>query len=326
MTDMMLNPWTGRPYAQQLDPGLVLLQERQKAGLPKVDRYALPFSESRALLEEERQRTHANRIPMHRISEEQLVANGRVLRLRWYHPGEGESSPPPIIYLHGGGWCVGSNVTHDTVLRHLARATQAPVCGVEYSLAPEHPFPAALDDVRAAVNHVLRQPILLRGKGQVILAGDSAGANLALVDAMRRVSAGEVAEIHSLLLFYGVYGPCRDGGSYAAYGDGRFGLSKQAQQRYLDAYLPTAPQHHWQIFPLQGDLSGLPPTYLLAAELDPLFDDSVDLYRALLAHGVISQLSIATALPHGFLNQANDLPAAAMAIDESAAFVREMMA
>lgn len=318
-----LNAWTGQPYAQRLDPELARLLEHQSAGIAKADRYAVPFPESRRLLEEERKRTHVNRVSMYRVEDGQTTAHGRLVRLRWYHASQESFRRTPIVYLHGGGWCVGSNVTHDTVLRHLARAAQAPICGVEYSLAPEHPFPAAFEDVSAAVDFVREQGTRVgaRANDQIILAGDSAGANLALAEAMRRRDEGRVSDIAALLLYYGSYAPSREEGSFAAYGDGRFGLSKQAQERYFEAYLQTASRSDWRAFPLLGELRGLPPTYVLAAELDPLYDDSIDLYRALLASQVPSRLSIASAMPHGFLNQANDLPAAAREIDRSIAYL-----
>lgn len=318
MSAPALNAWTGQPYAQQVDPELARLLERQSAGVAKADRYAVPFPQARRLLEEERKRTHANCVPMYRLEDGQITAHGRLVRLRWYHASQESFQRTPIVYLHGGGWCVGSNVTHDTVLRHLARAAQAPVCGVEYSLAPEHPFPAAFEDVSAAVDFVREQ-----ANDQVILAGDSAGANLALAEAMRRRDEGRISDIAALLLYYGSYAPCRDEGSFAAYGDGRFGLSRQAQERYFEAYLQTASWSDWRAFPLLGELCGLPSTYVLAAELDPLYDDSIELYRALLASQVASRLSIANAMPHGFLNQANDLPAAAREIDRSVAYLEE---
>lgn len=328
MSDPALNIWTGQPYAQRLDPELARLLERQSAGVAKADRYAVPFPESRRLLEEERKRTHVNCIPMHRVEDAQITVHGRQVRLRWYHASPESLGRTPIVYLHGGGWCVGSNVTHDTVLRHLARAAQAPVCGVEYSLAPEHPFPAAFEDVGAAVDFVRGQPARpgVQANDQVILAGDSAGANLALVEAMRRRDEGRISDIAALLLYYGSYAPCRDEGSFAVYGDGRFGLSRRAQERYFEAYLQTASRRDWRAFPILGELRGLPPTYVLAAELDPLYDDSIDLYRALLASQVASRLSIASAMPHGFLNQANDLPAAAREIDLSVAYLEEAAA
>ncbi len=256
---------------------------------------------------------------MYRIEDEHITVHERLVRLRWYYASQESVQRTPIAYLHGGGWCVGSNVTHDTVLRHLARAAQVPVCGVEYSLAPEHPFPAAFEDVGAAVDFILQQRTRtdIQANAQVILAGDSAGANLALVEAMRRRDEDRISDVLALLLYYGSYAPCRNGGSFDAYGDGRFGLSKQAQERYFDAYLQKAPLGDWRAFPLMGRLHGLPYTYVLAAELDPLYDDSIDLHRALLESGVPSKLSIASAMPHGFLNQANDLPVAANEIKQS---------
>ncbi|WP_028601054.1 alpha/beta hydrolase [Ottowia thiooxydans] len=316
-----VNPWTGQPYAQRLDPALARLLEQQAEGVAKVDRYAVPFPESRKLLEEARIRTHANRVSMHRVVNEDLLTNGRLVKLRWYYPSADHAQCTPIVYLHGGGWCVGSNLTHDTVLRHLAYAAQAPVCGVEYSLAPEYPFPAALEDVRAVIDFLCGPSSKLKEGGELILAGDSAGANLALVEAMRRRDEDATSDISALILYYGCYGPHREGGSFEAYGDGRFGLSNQAQARYLEAYMPTSSGSDWRIFPLEGELRGLPPTYVLAAELDPLYDDSIDLYRVLKDCGVPAELAVAHALPHGFLNQANDLPAAARAIEQSVAYV-----
>ncbi|WP_354442703.1 alpha/beta hydrolase [Ottowia thiooxydans] len=307
-----------------MDTELTRLLEKQAEGVAKVDRYALPFPESRSLLEEARKRTHENRLPMHSVVDEDMFAHGRQIKLRWYYPSAGSAECTPVVYLHGGGWCVGSNVTHDTVLRHLARAAQAPVCGVEYSLAPEHPFPAALEDVRAVIDLLYRRWRSLGMRGGLILAGDSAGANLALVEAMRRRDEGVVSELSALILYYGCYGPSRDGGSFQAYGDGRFGLSNQVQARYLEAYMPTSSSEDWRVFPIAGELGGLPPTYVLAAELDPLFDDSIELYHALKERGVPAELAVAHALPHGFLNQANDLPAAARAIEQSIAYVNAL--
>lgn len=326
MLKLVLNPWTGEPYSQRLDPELSALLAVQKKGTTSVDRYALPFPESRLALELERQRTRGSCIPMHRVEDEEFKANGRIVRLRWLRATPEESSSPTVVYLHGGGWCVGSNTTHDTVLRHLARATRGTVCGVEYSLAPEHPFPAAIEDTKSAVDYIHQRAGVAQDRSQLVLAGDSAGANLALVEAMRRRDEGLVGDLASLLLYYGCFGPVREGGSFSAYGDGRFGLSRQAQVRYLDAYLQSTERSDWRAFPLLGDLRGLPPTYVLAAELDPLFDDSVDLHRALVKNHVESQLSIAKGMPHGFLNQANQLQAASRAIEMSAEFLGKVIA
>ena len=305
-----------RIYPQQLDPQLAQLLAVQREGAPQVDRYAVPFSQSRQLLINERQRTRGQPLPTHSVRDESIVVNGRHVGLRWFHATAESYSQTPLVYLHGGGWCVGSNETHDTVLRHLAHATQRPVCGVDYSLAPEHPFPAALQDVEAVLDQ------LLMHSQQIVLAGDSAGATLALTEAMRRRDTGEAQQIAALVLFYGAFAPIRASGSYAAYGDGRFGLSVQAQTRYLDAYLPSCIGDDPRAFPLLGELSALPPSHLLAAELDPLFDDSVDLYAALKKAGSPTQMHVAPAMPHGYLNHANQLPQAEQALRDAGDFIR----
>ena len=301
-------------YPRELDPQLAQLLEAQRAARGPVDRYALPFPEARLQLLQERRLGQTGHPAMQAIEESVLQVAGRQVGLRWYRAAPASADAVPLVYLHGGGWCVGSNDTHDTVLRHLAAASGMPVCGVDYSLAPEHPFPAALEDLRAVVDELLaRHP-------RLVLAGDSAGANLVLAEAMRRRDAGEGEGIAALLLFYGVYAPPGEGGSCAAYGNGEFGLSIAAQRRYLDAYLRGAERKDPRVFPLLGRLDGLPPAYLLAAELDLLLDDSVRLHHAMAAAGSRSVLRVCRGMNHGFLNHANGLPAAAAALREAGAF------
>lgn len=307
-------------YARMLDPQLARVLAAPPG--PAVDRYALPFPEARAQLLQERRRAQTGQPAMHAIDDERLSVHGRLVGLRWYRADPECARRPPIVYLHGGGWCVGANDTHDTLLRHLAAASGLPVCGVDYSLAPEHPFPAALEEVEAVVDTVLqRWPAALR---RIVLAGDSAGANLALAEAMRRRDAGSRAAdgIGAMLLFYGVFGPLRDGGSCEAYGQGGFGLTCAAQQRYLTAYLGPHTVPDARVFPLQGALGGLPPTFLLAAELDLLLDDSVRMQHAMAAAGTPSVLRVCGGMTHGFLNHANAVPAAAQALREAGSFAR----
>lgn len=308
--------WIARGYATTWDAQLADLLARQRANGGRVDRYALPFAQAREQLLKERRSTAGLQPPMHAIEEAELHVAGRRVGLRWYRAGPTAPQAVPLVYLHGGGWCVGSNDTHETVLRHLARACGAPVCGVDYSLAPEHPFPAALEDLRAVLD------MLLASHQRVVLAGDSAGANLALVEAMRRRDEGRARDIAALLLFYGVYAPMTEGGSCAAYGGGEFGLSAAAQRRYLDAYLPEPTEDDPRVFPLLGELGGLPPAFVLAAELDLLFDDSAHLHHGLRGAGGDSALRVCRGMSHGFLNHANELAAAAQALREAADFAR----
>lgn len=303
-------------YPREIDPDLArvlakLAADRAAGQVP--DRYRVPFTEARRLLVQERMAHHEALPAMAGLREETLLSEGRTVDLRWYLPF-GQESGPPIVYLHGGGWCVGSNDTHDTVLRQLAESSKRAVCGVDYSLAPEHPFPAALSDVRAVVDHVLHHAREAEA-GSIVLAGDSAGANLALAEAMRRRDEGKesIRAIGKLLLFYGVYAPTRPAGSAAAYGSGEFGLTRQAQQRYFEAYA-AGHEADPRVFPLLGDVSGLSPAWLLAAGLDMLLDDSVHLHHTLQAVGSESTLQVARGATHGYLNHAQAYRPAAQAL------------
>jgi acetyl esterase len=309
-------------YPRAFDPRMAEILAQQRAAAAPVDRYALPFEQARELLLQERRKSQTGLPRMQAIDEAELQVAWRRVGLRWYRPPDAARDRAPIVYLHGGGWCVGSSETHDTLLRQLAAGAGMPVCSVDYSLAPEHPFPAALEDVAEVVDAVVAQ------HGPVVLAGDSAGANLALVEAMRRRDARPAAGgVAGLLLFYGVYGPLREGGSFDAYGGGEFGLSCAAQRRYLDAYLAQAPNPlDPRVFPLRAEVGGLPPTLLLAAGLDLLLDDSVHLHHAMRAAGTPAMLSVVQGVPHGFLNLANALPLAAEALAHAGAFARSLAA
>jgi len=298
----------------------------------QADRYALPFPAARAQLLAER-RWWIDGAPAMRSVDDFVVDTGpRRIRCRRYLPSDAQAESPAagteLVYLHGGGWCVGSIDTHDGIMRALAQACRWPVTGIDYALAPEHPYPAATEDVA----EVLGQLRATHGRAtRWVLAGDSAGANLAVGEAIRARDAGEPMP-DALLLFYGIFYPLRDSASMRQFGDGRFGLSRRVLERYDAAYFGpvadpgrtagsgTAPGE------LTGaDLGGLPPAWLAAAGLDPLRDDSVDLASALGAAGNACTLAVYRATVHGFLSYARMLPAARAAFADAAAFVHRSL-
>jgi acetyl esterase len=298
-------------YSRTLDAEMAAALARMKeisAGLP--DRYSLPFPQAREQLLFERRWWLEGAPSMHATEDDVIDVGGRRVGLRRHRP-HASASPGVIVYLHGGGWCVGSNDTHDSILRHLAAASGLDVLGVDYSLAPEHPFPAALDDVAAATDRVAARPFLL--------AGDSAGAGLALVEAMRRREAG-APQAAGLVLFYGTYGPLREDGSGAAYGSGAFGLSVDVMRRYLDAFLVDRDTRDPRAYPALGDLQGLPPAYLAAAQLDPLLDDTLELAHKLAAAGNRVAMDIYDGVIHGFLSQSRMVGKAREALGRAARF------
>ncbi len=287
------------------------------SGLP--DRYAVPIEQARAQLLLERAWWQQEAPAMASIEHASMTVDGRAVGLSRFvaagavaSVGGGPDCVPKdvvIVYLHGGGWCVGSNATHESILRRLAHHSRRAVVGVDYSLAPEHPFPAAQDDVGAAIDHILaRWPT----SGGFVLAGDSAGANLALVEALRRRDTRRQMP-RALMLFYGVYGRVRPSASMSRFGDGAFGLSQAALSRYQSLYLGLAPGEEpplpCEAFPLEADLRELPTCLLVAADLDPLADDSRDLERRLRDADVSCESHVFAGLTHGFLSYGRMLPA-----------------
>ncbi len=202
--------------------------------------------------------------------------------VRVYTP---EDARGTVAYLHGGGWVLGSRESVDAVCRALAIEAQARVVNIDYRLAPEHPFPAALDD---AVNAT-------RAVEADVVAGDSAGGNLAAVVA-RRLKA----QLKLQLLIY----PVTDAGintpSYREF-DERFGLTAAAMQRFWNLYLNGADGLSPDASPLRSDdLTGVPPAYILTASHDVLRDEGEASAGALERAGVPVTLNRKAGAIHGF--------------------------
>jgi acetyl esterase len=216
---------------------------------------------------------------------------------------------------------VGSPETHGPIVRRLAEALACEAWSVDYALAPEAPFPNGLSDCEAAIELAQSE----HPDAQLIVAGDSAGANLAMAATLRlRDRAGKLP--HALLLFYGVYTDDCGGASMGMYGDGRYGLSIDAHRRYMQAYAggkKLSPTDARYVFPLRAnaDLRGLPPSFLLAAQVDILRDQSHDFATALRAARVETALDEAEGVTHGFLSYGKALPEVGEALARAARFV-----
>lgn len=173
-----------------------------------------------------------------------------------------------LTYLHGGGWVVGDLDTHDPVCRRLTNALGATVVAVDYRLAPEHPYPAPLDDTMAA----LRWTSFAFPGRRHIVAGDSAGASLAAGAALRARSAGPA--LAAQLLVYPATDPAMRQRSIENNGEGYF-LTRSDMIWFYDHYLPEQAWRRDQFVDLLNtpDLTGLPPAVVATAEFDPLRDE-----------------------------------------------------
>jgi acetyl esterase len=215
-------------------------------------------------------------------------AGGGSVVARVYTPQHGVRVEGLLVWIHGGGWCIGDLDGFDRVCRSLANAGGMAVASVDYRLAPECPFPAALDDVRAAIAWAVG-----RG-GPVVVGGDSAGANLATV-ALLGAPAGVAAQV----LVYPVTDGTMSGASYAA-ADQRM-LRVSEMESCWTAYRGDRPLDDPEISPLHADLRGLPPALVVVAGHDILRSDGEAYAAALREAGVEVELSVYEDMTHGFL-------------------------
>ncbi len=221
------------------------------------------------------------------------------LRVRVYRPRSTELLPV-VIWFHGGGWVVGTLDSHDPVCRALANRTPCVVVSVDYRLAPEWPFPAALDDAWAATQWVADEALKLGADAsRVVVAGDSAGGNLAAAVALRARDSGPSLALQALV--YPVTDFDFESESYARYESG-LNLTRAKMQWYWEQYLAGADGLHPDASPLRApDLAGVAPALVQVAELDPLLSEG-EAYAARLAEaGVPVTLTRYDGMIHGFI-------------------------
>jgi acetyl esterase len=232
-----------------------------------------------------------------------IEGQGGPVPIRIYRP-RGAGLLPPLLYLHGGGWVFGGLDSHDDICAELADGAGIAVVAVQYRLAPEHPFPAAFEDCRVARDwiaghgreHELRPD-------SIVLAGDSAGRNLAAALALQARDRG-TPPISGQVLIYPALGGDMSAGSYVTRAEAP-ALTTEGMRFYFSAYLGESSHQGWQskfARPLtESDYAGLPPAFLVAAEWDPLRDDCFDYARQLQAHGVPAVVRHEPMLVHAFL-------------------------
>lgn len=241
--------------------------------------------------------------------------------IRIYRPS-GDGPLPLVLYAHGGGWVVGSLDSHDTLCRVLANRLSAILVAVDYRLAPEHVYPAALDDVEAAWRWVRREARALGSDARRhAVAGDSSGGNLAAALTLRLSARGEPQPARQLLLY-----PALDAGSAAAsyreFASG-YNLTGAQMRWFWDVYRAGSPADDPQLAPLAArDLAGLAPAVVAVADADVLRDEGVAYAGRLAAAGVRTDLIRCTGMIHGFLRWTGAVPAARAWIDTIAAAAR----
>ena len=230
-----------------------------------------------------------------------------------------------ILYFHGGGFVLGSLDTHHRLMRLLAIESRATLIGVDYRLAPEHPFPAPLDDCVRAVYWLQDE-----GKSidldpeRIVLAGDSAGANLALSSLLRVRDEGRYP-LSGAALFYGCYWSRLGTPSHQKYGDGAYRLSTDEMGWFWENYLGDDGRGNVYAEPMDADLSALPPLFLNYGEVDPLADDTLELVKRLDQAGVVHDCVAYPGLVHGFMQMTSRVEPAAAAVTAAGRAIQDML-
>jgi len=281
-----------------LDPQIAELLSALNDGFPRVETMTAP--QLRAVIRERAQLLqHPGRVG--EVRDRTVPGPAGDINVRIYWPTEGSGSPPIVVFAHGGGFVFCDLDSHDDLCRAMTNGVGAVVVSVDYRLAPEFPWPAAVDDVFAVTEWAARQAGELGGDpARLLVAGDSAGGNLAAVTALLARDRGQPA-IAGQLLIYPAMAADFGTESYRRFGTGYYNTAT-AMAWYWDQYVPNpADRGHPTASPLQAALTGLPPAVVITAGHDPLCSEG-DAYAKALSDSAVTTISrqYAGAI-HGFM-------------------------
>jgi acetyl esterase len=246
-------------------------------------------------------------VPVQQILEFNVTArDGHLIPIKIYIPNQLKLQSSVYVYAHGGGWVVGSTLGTDRVTRALADTAQSVVVSVDYRMAPEVAFPIPIDDVEDVLFWTQSEsaPLSVRAR-EIVLAGDSAGAHLALAVSYRQVDAArhndrQPPKIAGVLAIYPCLDPACDSPTMRAYGNNH-GLTQARMKWFWDCTLAGA-KPSAQITPwLRADLSGAPPTWIVTAQYDPLRAEAESFALRLMQAGVKTSIEMQPAMLHGFM-------------------------
>ena len=293
----------------------------------------------------------ANRLPLHLLSPQQAKAfyeagasildlpphklkrveelqvptrDGATIAARLYAPALPDAEPglPVLLYLHGGGFTVGSLETHDSLCRHLAHLAHCAVLSLDYRLAPQYKFPTAVDDAWDALVWLREQAAGLGlDPARIAVGGDSAGGTLSLVTAIQARDAGILLALQ--LLFYPGCTPRRDTPSHRTFGHG-FLIERATIDWFFSNYLNHDDEcEDWRFAPLMAhEIEGVAPAWFGLAECDPLVDEGIQMADRLRMSGVPVELEIYRGMVHDFIKMGRVIPDALIAHQDAARALR----
>lgn len=304
------------PKAQQI------VDESAASGRPNA--HFLPVDEARANFESDYAALGKGE-PVTKVEDLSIPGPGGDIPVRFYLPAT-KGTAPLVVYFHGGGWLLGSIDSHDYTCRRLAKATGAGVASVDYRRAPEHRFPAAVDDALVATDWVYEHAGDLSGNpDRLAVAGDSAGGNLAIAVALRARDQGR-PPLRLMILAYPVTTTTLSAATFDTRYD-RIMLWEDELRWHQSNYLASEMDFsHPLVSPLDhADLAGLPPTALILAECDPIRPQGEAFARELMAAGVEVDQRTYEGMIHGFFGLSEAFDGAPDGMDAAAEAVARMM-
>ncbi|MCX7272336.1 MAG: alpha/beta hydrolase [Burkholderiales bacterium] len=263
-------------------------------------------------------------VAMHELHDHRLRLPGREITVRQYVPlAHGWAEPQPaLLFFHGGGFTIGSIETHDRLCRVLAQAGGCHVYSVDYRLAPEHRFPAAVDDAFATLDWLRAQaPVLGVDVARLAVGGDSAGGTLATATALHARDRG-IPLVLQLLIYPGLAAH-QDTESHRRMASG-FLIDADVIQWFFRHYLrEEADRHDWRFAPLLAPtLTQAAPVWLALAEFDPLLDEGLAYARRLRDAAVPVSCTVFEGMVHAFFQHGGFVPAARRAHAAAGAALR----
>lgn len=305
--------------ADELDPQVQpIVDEAAHLGLPEWS--ALSLESARRLEDELFGPTDPPTVE--RVSDVAIDGPNGDVPLRVYHPAPDEELPG-LCFFHGGLWALGTLDSVDEICRRLARRARRVVVSVDYRLAPEHPFPAALEDCVAALEWITAHGDALGvDPARVAVGGTSSGGNLAAATCLF-VRAFGGPDIEGQLLCYPMLDSGLDTPSLDERADGPLLTRRDVVWGYETYLRSPVERYNPFVSPLRADsLSALPPALVVTAGFDPLRDEGAAYARSLSAAGVPTRHEHEPAMPHGFLSLAADVDVADDAFDRVAAVLK----
>lgn len=308
-----------------LTPQAQALVELASAAFPALGTEVLDATEARRMLAARPPMT-VYPIPVGWVENLVIPGNPDVPVRTYWPPSTSDAALPVVVFCHGGGWVICDLDSHDQLCRALACGSGAIVVSVDYRRAPEHRFPAAAEDAYTVVRWIAdNAPTLGGDPDRIVVAGDSAGGNLAAATTvMAREQGGP--HIAGQLLLYPMLDHRQNTDSYRDNAHGYF-VTADHLRWYWEQYLgPDGYGSHPYASPLQiEDLSRLPAAHIITAEFDPLRDEGEAFGHRLRAAGVDARIHRYDGMFHGFVSMADHLSEATAATDEACAAIREMV-